>query len=1566
MFNPPQKTKLFFGIIRFKEFTFLLFTIFFVIVCTQTYAQSIKTGVTFQWNDIQTAGNQPATIKSITVNGSVYDDFRVPSNYILTQLGSSGNGANNIRKNSVELESTSTSGTWNASALTAFQDRNLTHYFEANGNGDDICNDVNPDLSNTQIQTLVFTNTITSAGSILAVTERNANNCIYIRIYGIPNGGGPEQLLGTTYVIQDSTRWGFGGTGSSGNLGTTNALAAPSGGSDYWLADRVVESNANTLGIALFDMENIVPIGTEITKIQFIGATNDHADGKVFVLNKNSDGDGTDNDDDLDDDNDGILDTDEQTCSDTTASAANAAFNKNGVSNSNDILNSNLNVGAEFNAVNDELIIDLGEYIPAGTTLKFDYFASNTASKTITIEQTTFDGLTNSNTSTITKTTTAAEDLDYVLSAPTKYIRIFMTARSGGRIEVSYLEIQPFQKCVDKDTDGDLLPDHLDTDADGDGCPDALEGNGGFVASQLDATGAIDISITGTDSNGVPNIANGGQSDVSSTNANVTSSLCDYDGDGIPENVDIDDDNDGILDTTESGGYNPDGDEDGDGTVNYLDNSDNTPGNGNQGQTEYTDSNSDGIPDVYDFDGDGVPNHRDIDTDNDGIPDNIEAQTTSGYLPPSGNDVDQDGLDDTYDITPNGNSNGAGSIGLTPVNTDNTDNPDYLDLDSDNDGINDITENGDADNVALGSDTDGDGLDDAFDSVNDSGIVGATVNDGINPPSGLNLGDADSDLATGGDVDYRDIPGIDTDGDGVADADDLDDDNDGILDTIECNASIDSSEKLGGFLATTGTTFTRKSGVVNNLTFSSSPVGQNGIYTYTHVRETQVEATNIRTTFFRNGQGSGGTGVTSLGIVDIDADMVSETTVSGKNVISNSVDFRDFDADIFTFTLQTWSTSGQYTSPSSINLVVTSGTGTLSAVTDLGSGVFQYTVTGATNNNTNLTLSSVSGALIKRIVFTATDIPNYSGDRIQFEFINNIGSCSDTDGDGILDSLDLDSDNDGIPDVIESGGADADRDGRADGNVGTSGNTQGVPSSTAGGAGTGNTPTTTADGDAIPDYLDIDADNDGIPDNIEGQSTSGYVAPSGVATTITDANMNGVDDNYENGALIGLDPTNTDGDADPDYIDPDSDNDLVLDINENGDGDAYNATDTDGDGLVDAFDDNDDSSITGFTVNDNHNPPNGINLGDADNDATTSGDVDYRDVPGDSDNDGITDADDLDDDNDGILDTVESGGNDPGGDEDGDGTLNYIDTSDDGNGGDSSTTDYTDADANGIPDVYDNDGDGVPNHLDLDSDNDGIPDVIESEGMDLDRDGRADGAVGTSGNTEGVPSTAGTGNSPTATADGDAIPDYLDIDADNDGIPDNVEGQRTSGYVAPSGVASDITDSNNNGLDDNYETGGNIGLYPTNTDGTDNPDYIDTDSDNDGLNDIAENGDTDNTLAGTDTDGDGLDDNFDDNNDSGITGATVNDNHNPPNPSNLGDADNDFVSGGDVDYRDIPGLDSDNDGIPDSTDLDDDNDGILDTEENKCNFTDEIDTNPALYSQGLATSSDFTTLNGQN
>ena len=73
------------------------------------------------------------------------------------------------------------------------------------------------------------------------------------------------------------------------------------------------------------------------------------------------------------------------------------------------------------------------------------------------------------------------------------------------------------------------------------------------------------------------------------------------------------------------------------------------------------------------------------------------------------------------------------------------------------------------------------------------------------------------------------------------------------------------------------------------------------------------------------------------------------------------------------------------------------------------------------------------------------------------------------------------------------------------------------------------------------------------------------------------------------------------------------------------------------------------------------------------------------------------------------------GANEPFGDEDGDGIYNYLDNDDDNGTSDGSTTDYTDSNADGIPDAYDTDGDGIANHLDLDVDNDGrVPDLVES------------------------------------------------------------------------------------------------------------------------------------------------------------------------------------------------------------------------------------------------------------
>ncbi|SDQ26024.1 PA14 domain-containing protein [Flagellimonas zhangzhouensis] len=152
----------------------------------------------------------------------------------------------------------------------------------------------------------------------------------------------------------------------------------------------------------------------------------------------------------------------------------------------------------------------------------------------------------------------------------------------------------------------------------------------------------------------------------------------------------------------------------------------------------------------------------------------------------------------------------------------------------------------------------------------------------------------------------------------------------------------------------------------------------------------------------------------------------------------------------------------------------------------------------------------------------------------------------------------------------------------------------------------------------------------------------------------------------------------------------------------------------------------------------------------------------------------------------------------------------------------------------------------------------------------------------------------GTVDCSTVDTDGDGIPNYQDLDSDGDGIPDNVEAQTSLGYVAPSGV-----DANNNGLDDAYESNG---ISPIDTDGDGTPDFMDTDSDDDGTSDTTEAA---LTLSGSDSDSDGLDNATDTSTGYSDPGGTID---NPLNTNGgslmLPDSDGDVNSGGDLDFRD--------------------------------------------------------------
>ncbi|WP_425237998.1 Calx-beta domain-containing protein [Ulvibacterium sp.] len=259
-----------------KKFAYssLVFFIFSLVGSSlEVNAQGISSGVTFNWADTQSTISDPANLESITINGTVYNTFVVPSSYELTRLGPGGHNGNNIWRNGTEILGSSGNVNWNTRAIEAYQSLNLNHYFESNSNGDNFCGDFNAaTTTDSQIQTIRYSPGIPSnPDGILAVTERGGNNCQYLELYGIPSGGGSEQLLGRTFVR------------NSGNLTGVGPQAPPTTNSDYWSSGRN-NQNGQIIGIALFELSDVAPVGSTITSIRYIAATHDNGDGKFFLM----------------------------------------------------------------------------------------------------------------------------------------------------------------------------------------------------------------------------------------------------------------------------------------------------------------------------------------------------------------------------------------------------------------------------------------------------------------------------------------------------------------------------------------------------------------------------------------------------------------------------------------------------------------------------------------------------------------------------------------------------------------------------------------------------------------------------------------------------------------------------------------------------------------------------------------------------------------------------------------------------------------------------------------------------------------------------------------------------------------------------------------------------------------------------------------------------------------------------------------------------------------------------------------------------------------------------------
>lgn len=1094
------------------------------------------------------------------------------------------------------------------------------------------------------------------------------------------------------------------------------------------------------------------------------------------------------------------------------------------------------------------------------------------------------------------------------------------------------------------DTDGDSSFDFRDLDSDDDGIADLVEAGGadtdgdGMIDNYADATGdgfhdAYDPDVFGT----------------SLLEGALVKNTIDTDNDGIADYLDIDTDGDGITDGVEAqtiAGYvAPSGiDTDGDGWDDSYD-SDN-------GGTAIVLVNSDS---------DSNEDYRDTDSDGDGIPDRIESRDSDsdGVADQlaSGTDTDGDGLDDNYD-TDNGGSTSANQ------DTDSDGIVDFRDIDDDGDGVisssedfngnanfaDDFTQGGSPipDYLFFTNDPDGDGLINALDfDDNNDGILDADM-----ATCSIVNGNGMTATETGGVTDPTNAEGVADDVFAIVGVGDV---LTVQLDDVVPNG-ITLTLRMARNQAGGGNSTLRVEQSSDNLSyvnavdydFSSNVLAD---YDYTlsadaeYIRFTRIARINRVDAITYTFQScvdtdSDGDGVADRLDLDSDGDNIPNAYEANDGVLPANMD-----------------ENGQYPAAyASAN--DTDGDG---YVNDLDPD----------DGGTALANADFDGDGLEDSRDADAD-----GDGIP-DAIESVGtdtnmngipdSYTDTDGDGNLDYRDGDSDGDGIPDLREGQttagyngsptATDTDGDGISDdfdddnGGTAISGNDH--------------------DNDGTPDFQDTDSDNDGISDLIEGNDNNADgvadITPSG-----TDANGNGIDDLFDATPVV---LQNTDGDAEPDWRDNDDDGDGRPTADESVDTSPANGTpdylesngNTCGTGKV--------NNGTGYAlavvenVNDDNNRPDaGLGApdyipGGTDNftamgyvndpgeyiiydlgeivpagetivitisanaagssatfsssldNVTYSGAITYNNITqrtnnetqnftvpaggarymqiawvsgvayidgfefsscaSDSDNDGVQDSSDNDSDNDGLSDTQEGNGlGDPSADADGDGLANYLDTDFAG---------YEDVNNDGINDNFDQDLDGVPNHQDLDSDNDGIPDAIEANGGSLPANMTTEGAY---------------------------LWSYINAnDTDNDGYANDVD--TDDGGTA---LANPDTD-NGTGYDD--------GL----------PDFLDRDSDNDGITDAAENNGTDNNRDGildnfTDTDGDGLNDTVDP--DNGGSALSIVNTDGDGNPDYL-DTDSDGDSAGSPGLGDLfEGHDSNFDGTPS---WDDDGDLVLDTNE---------------------------------
>jgi len=302
--------------------------------------------------------------------------------------------------------------------------------------------------------------------------------------------------------------------------------------------------------------------------------------------NDDFDGDGIINSIDIDDDNDGVPDaTESPNCYYTASEIAIPASVTTTVANSGTIANLyDNNPATLFNFTNGTTKVNLTvfEVTPirpvaaAGLQIEMNFYGqtefSNTAAS-LTLEG--WNGtawvtlMPAFNPSTAPNTAQGFyQTFNFTQNQNTAYSKFRLQGLAGTIVGSQIREVKmlmpnnyiaslyPKTSCTDANIDGDNILPHFDLDSDGDGYSDALEAGAttntasNYQFPDVDANNDGLVDAVDADNNGYVN--------YNSTyfeyalNKNI-SATADSDGDGIADGVDLDDDNDGIPDTVECG-----------------------------------------------------------------------------------------------------------------------------------------------------------------------------------------------------------------------------------------------------------------------------------------------------------------------------------------------------------------------------------------------------------------------------------------------------------------------------------------------------------------------------------------------------------------------------------------------------------------------------------------------------------------------------------------------------------------------------------------------------------------------------------------------------------------------------------------------------------------------------------------------------------------------------------------------------------------------------------------------------------------------------------------------------